>query len=236
MALLAVEGLTRTFAQGGSAVPVLEHLSFTLDAGQRLALTGRSGSGKSTLLNLLAGLDTPDAGRILWDVDGAPVDLPRLAEAERTRFRRRHVGFVFQFFNLVPTLTARENVALLAELNGLDAPLDRAREGLVALGLGHRLDALPETLSGGEQQRVAIARALVHAPAAVLADEPTGNLDRDTGDAVFAALTEAVASTGAALVLVTHDPDLTRAVDQRIDLGQGLGQGRRREGPGGGDP
>ena len=225
MALLEVEGLTRTYAQGEARIPVLEGLSFTLRAGQRLVLTGRSGSGKSTLLNLLAGLDAPDAGRVLWNVDGTAVDLPRLDEAARTRFRRRHVGFVFQFFNLVPTLTARENVALLAELNGLDAPLDRARAALDALGLGHRLDALPETLSGGEQQRVAIARALVHAPAAVLADEPTGNLDRDTGDAVFAALTESVAASGAALVLVTHDLELTRIADERIDLGHGLGHG-----------
>ena len=109
----------------------------------------------------------------------------------------------------------------MAEMNGLDAPLDRARDGLVALGLGHRLHALPETLSGGEQQRVAIARALVHAPAVVLADEPTGNLDRATGDAVFAAMTDAIGRSGAALVLVTHDPELTRIADVHVDLGQG---------------
>ncbi|MEE4297854.1 MAG: ABC transporter ATP-binding protein [Pseudomonadales bacterium] len=221
MALLEVEGLTRRFAQGGATVAVLEDLTFALEAGRRLVLTGRSGSGKSTLLNLLAGLDAPDAGRVCWRMGGETFDLGVLGEAARTAFRRRHVGFVFQFFNLVPTLTALENVALLAEMNGLDAPLDRARDGLVALGLGHRLDAFPETLSGGEQQRVAIARALVHGPAAVLADEPTGNLDRGTGDAVFAELTERVAASGAALVLVTHDEELTRVADLRIDLGHG---------------
>lgn len=221
MALLEVEGLARRFAQGGVTVAVLEDLAFVLEAGQRLVLTGRSGSGKSTLLNLLAGLDAPDAGRVVWRVGGEALELGRLGEAARTAFRRRHVGFVFQFFNLVPTLSALENVALLAEMNDLDAPLDRARDGLVALGLEHRLDAFPETLSGGEQQRVAIARALVHGPAVVLADEPTGNLDRDTGDAVFAELTERVAASGAALVLVTHDAELTRVADVRVDLGHG---------------
>ena len=221
MPLLAVEQLSRSYLQAGARVPVLAELSFTLEAGRRLVLTGRSGSGKSTLLNLLAGLDAPDGGRVLWEVGGRTLDLGALDESARTVFRRRHVGFVFQFFNLVPTLTALENVALLAELNGLDAPLDRGRDHLVALGLGHRLGALPETLSGGEQQRVAIARALVHGPAAVLADEPTGNLDRDTGDAVFAELTERVRASGAALVLVTHDPELTRVADLRVDLGHG---------------
>ncbi len=221
MALLEVEKLTRRFAQGGSTVSVLDALSFSLEAGRRLVLTGRSGSGKSTLLNLLAGLDAPDAGSVRWQLAGETLELGRLSESERTAFRRRHVGFVFQFFNLVPTLTALENVALLAEMNDLDAPLDRARDGLVALGLGQRLEAFPETLSGGEQQRVAIARALVHGPAAVLADEPTGNLDRATGDAVFAELTERVAASGAALVLVTHDEELTRVADLRVDLGHG---------------
>ncbi|HJL20521.1 MAG TPA: ABC transporter ATP-binding protein, partial [Sandaracinaceae bacterium LLY-WYZ-13_1] len=179
-----------------------------------------SGSGKSTLLNLLAGLDAPDAGEIRWHVDGRDFVLGALDEDGRTRFRRRHLGFVFQFFNLVPTLTALENVAFLAELNGLADGEARARELLVRLGLEHRLDAWPGTLSGGEQQRVAIARALVHRPAVILADEPTGNLDRDTGDAVFAALLEAVAERGAALVLVTHDPVLAEAVDRRVELGR----------------
>ena len=223
MSLLRVDGLARTFAQGDVVIPVLAEQSFALEAGQRLVLTGRSGSGKSTLLNLLAGLDLADAGTVLWTVAGQQYDLGALSEAMRTSFRRQHIGFVFQFFNLVPTLTAVENVALMAEMNGLDAPLERARQGLAALGMEHRLHALPETLSGGEQQRVAIARALVHAPAAVLADEPTGNLDRDTGDAVFAALADQVAASGAALVLLTHDAELTQVADVRIDLGHGGG-------------
>ncbi|MCH2098225.1 MAG: ABC transporter ATP-binding protein [Pseudomonadales bacterium] len=221
MALLKVSGLTRRFAQGDGAVAVFEDFDLILESGQRLVLTGRSGSGKSTLLNLLAGLDRADAGTVCWSINGESCVLDALKERDRTAFRRRHLGFVFQFFNLVPTLTAQENVALMAEMNALDAPLDRARDGLLALGLGHRLNALPETLSGGEQQRVAIARALVHTPAVVLADEPTGNLDRATGDAVFAAMTEAIGASGAALILVTHDPELTRIADVHVDLGQG---------------
>lgn len=221
--LLRVSGLRRVFRQGGIATPVLADLELTLGAGEFLVLSGRSGSGKSTLLNLLAGLDRPDAGSVCWHPDGRDLVLEQLGEDARTRFRRRHIGFVFQFFNLVPTLSALENVALMAELNGLDAPLDRARMQLDALGLGARIDAFPETLSGGEQQRVAIARALVHAPAAILADEPTGNLDRATGDAVFAALTASARDSGAALILVTHDLALAAHADQHLELGRGDG-------------
>lgn len=219
--LLRVEGLCRSFAQGAAPVAVLERLDLELRAGQRLVLTGRSGSGKSTLLNLLAGLDRPDAGRIVWHLGGRDHALEQLGEGDRTALRRRHLGFVFQFFNLVPTLSALENVALMAELNGLDEPEERARAGLAAMGLSHRLHAMPETLSGGEQQRTAIARALVHAPSAVLADEPTGNLDRATGDAVFAELGAAIERSGAALVLVTHDLALAADADLHLDLGRG---------------
>lgn len=218
--LLEVVDLGRSFVQGGEVVSILEGLHFELSAGEQLAITGRSGSGKSTLLNLLAGLDRPDRGRVCWQLAGRSWEPALLSDTEATAFRRRHLGFVFQFFNLLPTLTALENVALQAELNGLDAPLDRARERLSRLQLGHRLHAFPETLSGGEQQRVAIARALVHEPAVILADEPTGNLDRDTGDAVFAQLLEAVAGEGRGLILVTHDPDLAAAGQRQIDLGQ----------------
>ena len=219
--LLRVAGLRRVFRQGEIDTPVLADVALTLSPGAFLVLSGRSGSGKSTLLNLLAGLDRADAGSVCWHVDGRDHALEHMDEDARTRFRRRHIGFVFQFFNLVPTLNALENVALMAELNGLDAPLDRARTQLEALGLGARLDAFPETLSGGEQQRVAIARALVHAPAAILADEPTGNLDRATGDAVFAALTTAARESGAALILVTHDLALAAGADQHLQLGRG---------------
>jgi len=218
--LLEVEGVTRVFVQGGRCIPVLENVSFVLAPGERLTITGRSGSGKSTLLNLLAGLDDPDVGRIVWHLEGRDWDLAELDETTRTAFRRHHLGFVFQFFNLVPTLTALENVALLAELNGLSDPFGRARWRLRRLGLGDREDAFPDTLSGGEQQRVAIARALVHEPAVVLADEPTGNLDRATGDAVFAELLEVLAEEDRALVLVTHDPELAAGGDAELELGR----------------
>lgn len=218
--LLEVEGLVRAFGEGRHRIPVLHDVSFVLAPGERLTITGRSGSGKSTLLNLLAGLDHPDAGRILWRVAGRDWNLAEVDETTRTGFRRRHLGFVFQFFNLVPTLTALENVALLAELNGLSDPLGRARWRLQRLGLGDREDAFPDTLSGGEQQRVAIARALVHEPAVVLADEPTGNLDRATGDAVFAELLEVLAEERRALVLVTHDPELAAGGDVELALGR----------------
>lgn len=218
--LLEAQGVGRAFAQGGRRIAVIEDVSLAVAAGERLTITGRSGSGKSTLLNLLAGLDLPDAGRIIWRVAGRDWNLAELDETTRTAFRRRHLGFVFQFFNLVPTLTALENVALLAELNGLDDPFGRARFRLQRLGLTDREDAFPETLSGGEQQRVAIARALVHEPAVILADEPTGNLDRDTGDAVFAQLLEVLAEEGRALVLVTHDPELAAGGDTELALGR----------------
>ena len=216
--LLHVSGLTRVFLQGDGRIPVLQDLNLQLRAGQRLTLTGRSGSGKSTLLNLLAGLDTPDAGAIRWYLQDAWQDIAGLTESARTDLRRQHMGFVFQFFNLVPTLTALENVALMAELNGQPDALGRARAQLLRLDLAHRLDAFPETLSGGEQQRVALARALVHRPAVILADEPTGNLDRASGETVFAQLLEAVAEQGTALILVTHDPELVSGSDLHLDL------------------
>ena len=218
--LLHVEGVARAFTQGGRRVSVLENVSFLLAPGERLTITGRSGSGKSTMLNLMAGLDRPDAGRILWRVAGRDWNLAELDETTRTAFRRCHLGFVFQFFNLVPTLTALENVALLAELNGLSDPFGRARWRLERFGLAERADAFPDTLSGGEQQRVAIARALVHEPAVVLADEPTGNLDRATGDAVFAELIGILAEEDRALVLVTHDPELAAGGDAELALGR----------------
>ncbi len=217
--LLEVSQLTRVFPQGDRRVAVLEGLNLSLDAGTRLTLTGRSGSGKSTLLNLLAGLDQPDGGTVRWQLEGRWHHLGRLSESALTDLRRRCMGFVFQFFNLVPTLTALENVALMAELNGLPDGLARARRILDRLGLERRLDAFPEVLSGGEQQRVAIARALVHEPAVILADEPTGNLDRDTGALVFRQLLEAVTEQGAALILVTHDTELVAGSDQHLDLG-----------------
>jgi putative ABC transport system ATP-binding protein len=181
---------------------VLDGASASIAAGERLAIFGPSGSGKSTLLNLISGIDLPDAGR----VEIAGVDVTALRERDRTLFRREHVGFVFQFFNLLPTLTVLENLILPIELKGPVGADDvaRARTLLQKVGLIDRADTFPDRLSGGEQQRVAIARALVHRPSLVLADEPTGNLDEDTAEQVAALLDTMVSGQGGTLVVVTH--------------------------------
>jgi len=181
---------------------VLRDLDFTLNAGEYVAVMGESGVGKSTLLHLIAGLDRPDAGAIQFD----GVDLSTLDDNATTRLRRRHMGFVFQAFHVLPHLTVGQNVALPLLLNGVPRSEARARvmEMLAAVGLSGRADSPPRELSGGELQRVAIARALVHAPRLILADEPTGNLDRDSAESIQALLRDQVKRTGAAGILVTH--------------------------------
>ncbi len=222
-ALVIAQGLTKRFAEGERERVVLRGLSLDVAEGERLAVVGRSGSGKSTLLNLIAGIDRPDGGTIRV----AGEDITALSETARTLFRRRHIGFIYQFFNLIPTLTVGENVRLPLELNGL-APaqaLRRSAAMLERVGLAARIDAFPERLSGGEQQRVAVARALVHEPLLVLADEPTGNLDAATGQVISTLINDCVAAAGAALVIVTHDAGLARAADRvfHLDAGQRAG-------------
>ena len=217
---LQVSDLTLTVGPGGAGLTLLSGLSLTLAPGASLALTGRSGSGKSSLLHCLGGLLTPQEGTVTWQPEGAAsVILNAAEEGARAAFRRQHLGFVFQFFHLVPTLTALENVALMAELAGLGAPRERAEAMLEAVGLADRRHAFPETLSGGEQQRVAVARALVHGPAAVLADEPTGNLDAQTAETVAEVLFTQTRAAGASLVLVTHDAVLAARADHTLALG-----------------
>ncbi|ROR34145.1 ABC transporter ATP-binding protein [Inmirania thermothiophila] len=204
-AALEAEGLVKRYPDAGALRTVLDRVSLRLEPGETVAVTGPSGSGKSTLLHLLAGLETPDGGtvRLLGQ------DLAGLGEAARSRLRRRHVGFVHQFFHLLPTLTVEENVRLPLELDGVDAgrARRRARALLAAVGLAARAGDFPEQLSGGEQQRVAIARALAPHPAVVLADEPTGNLDPAAAAGVLDLLEAAVREHGAALVLVTHSAE-----------------------------
>lgn len=184
-----------------------------------VAVIGRSGSGKSTLLNLISGIDRPDGGLVRID----EVEVTALGEPRRTLFRREHIGFVYQFFNLIPTLDVEENVRLVLELNGLRGAVARQRsvEMLVEVGLGERLHSCVDALSGGEQQRVAIARALVHRPALLLADEPTGNLDEETARQVLPVLLSLARERGATLLIVTHDSALAQMADRVLELRDG---------------
>jgi putative ABC transport system ATP-binding protein len=194
-------------------------INFDVQPGECVALLGRSGSGKSTLLNLLAGIDRPDGGQV--EVMGHK--LSTLGEPHLTLLRRRHVGFIYQFFNLIPTLTVAENLALPLELNGtpLARPCPESVPCSSGWGSDGRANAFPDQLSGGEQQRVAIGRALIHAPALVLADEPTGNLDVETGEQILALLSELFADRRQTLVLVTHSLAVSRIADRVLTLDKG---------------
>ncbi|MGA2501844.1 MAG: ABC transporter ATP-binding protein [Tepidisphaeraceae bacterium] len=206
MTPLAVENATKTFRQGDRRVTALAGVSLSVEQGQFLAIMGASGSGKSTLLHLMAGLTSPDSGRIL--IDGQ--DITHMRDRELTVFRRRHVGLVFQAFNLIPTLTAGENMALPLMLEGRNgsAVANRIDGLLETLGLSHRREHRPDVMSGGEQQRVAIGRALAADPAVILADEPTGNLDSTNSDSVCELLRNLSAEHGKTIVMVTHEPSV----------------------------
>jgi putative ABC transport system ATP-binding protein len=218
-AFIHLVDLSKAYQEGDRRRVVLEDASAEFCRGEFVALVGRSGSGKSTLLNLVSGIDRPDAGQI-W-VDGR--ELTAMTERERTLFRRHQIGFVFQFFNLIPTLSVLENVTLPLELGG-SSPKEarRAAEPLLdAVGLLDRAATFPDKLSGGEQQRVAIARALIHDPLLVLADEPTGNLDESTGGSVLALLDRLTRQTGKNLVMVTHSPESAAWADRVFHLRDG---------------
>jgi len=218
--MVKVENLTRIYHTGSVRQVVFDALTFSVEKGEIVALLGASGSGKTTLLNLISGIDTPDHGRVLLD----GVDVHALVEPQRTLLRRRQIGFVFQFFNLIPTLKVGENVALPLELLGADdrTAQQRAAALLEDVGLGGLAMRYPETLSGGEQQRAAIARALAHQPSLLLADEPTGNLDEDTGGLVIELLAGLARQQGTTLLLVTHSTHVAQAADRvlRLSLGQ----------------
>ena len=220
MAVVEVQQLSKSFVEGGQRREVLRDLAVRVGDGERVALLGRSGSGKSTFLNVIAGIDRPSAGSV--SIDGVAVSA--LSERERTVFRRRHIGFVFQFFNLLPTLTVEENVLLPLDLLGRRAdPAARAQAAalLAAVGLAGRERTFPDRLSGGEQQRVAVARALVHDPGLVLADEPTGALDGETGAAVLGLLLSLARERRRTVILVTHSADVARAADRVLVLDSG---------------
>jgi putative ABC transport system ATP-binding protein len=222
---IELRSLTKRYREGEQLHTVLDGASARIAGGERVAILGPSGSGKSTLLNLISGIDLPDAGTV--HVGG--VDLTAMSETERTLFRRTQVGFVFQFFNLLPTLTVMENLLLPLELTGRGSPSEiaRARDLLEHVGLADRAGTFPDRLSGGEQQRVAIARALAHDPALLLADEPTGNLDADMGARVAELLDDLVRSRGSTLVVVTHSLALAARMDRVLRLDHGrLVEGR----------
>jgi putative ABC transport system ATP-binding protein len=214
--LLTLTGVTKTYATGEGPLTVLDGIDLVLQAGTSLALTGESGSGKSTLLHLAAGLDVADAGR----VDLAGVNLTTASDSGRAALRRGTVGLVFQQFNLIPSLDVAANLAFQARLAGRYDPAWTAHLAQV-LGLSALLGRYPEQLSGGQQQRVAIGRTLAARPQLVLADEPTGNLDEATGDAVLDLMLRLVAGTGAALLMVTHSPRLANRLDRRVTLSAG---------------
>jgi putative ABC transport system ATP-binding protein len=216
--LIEVRDARKWIQNGTRRVDILKGISLTIPAGQFVAILGASGSGKSTLLGLLAGLDSPSSGEI-W-LDGIPIH--NLAEAQLAAVRGRKIGFVFQSYQLIQTLTALENVLLPYELNAEGAGLGKARQLLQSVGLGERTDHYPIQLSGGEQQRVAIARAFVVEPPIVMADEPTGNLDSTNGRMILDLLLEHNQRAGTTLVLVTHDSEVASKADRKIILRDGL--------------
>lgn len=217
--LITLEHVCRGYEEAGQRHVVLHDVHNTLYHGEIVVIMGKSGSGKSTLLNLLSGIDVPDSGDI-W-INGQ--SLPRLSERQRTLFRRHTIGFIFQFFNLVSTLTVNENLLLPLELNGIKGPpaRERVEKLLTAVGLLDRGNTYPDRLSGGEQQRVAIVRALVHNPSLVLADEPTGNLDSETSQNILHVLVSLTREAGRNLIMVTHSQDVAEKADRVFRLHDG---------------
>ncbi|MFO7893309.1 MAG: ABC transporter ATP-binding protein [Longimicrobiales bacterium] len=217
--MIEIEGLTKSYPEAGGERLVFRDLRLRAEDGEIVVLLGPSGSGKTTLLNLVSGIDLPTAGDVT--IDGQV--LTRMSERERTLFRRDSIGFVFQFFNLIPTLTVEENLLLPLELSGRDTPEDhaRARSLLAEVGLADRAGVYPDRLSGGEQQRVAVARALSHNPAVVLADEPTGNLDRATGQTVLDMMESLARSAGTTVLVVTHSEQAVPLADRVVELRDG---------------
>jgi putative ABC transport system ATP-binding protein len=217
--LVRLEHVSKSYDEGGRSRLVLDQASATFRPGESVAIRGRSGSGKSTLLNLVAGIDSPSAGEVFF----GDRCLNRLSATGRTLLRRDQMGFVFQSFNLIPTLTALENVSLPVELAGARGREARKKAAalLERVGLAARLDSFPDRLSGGEQQRVAVARALVHSPSVVLADEPTGNLDDATSDAILELLDAMTRREGRTLLLVTHSPAIAARADREMTIEAG---------------
>lgn len=217
MTILSVEGLTKIYGSGDTAVTALDHVSFTVEKGEFVAIVGASGSGKSTLMNLIGGIDEPTSGRVV--IDGR--ELYAMNESARAIFRRRNIGMVFQFYNLVPTLTAAENIMLPYLLDKREPEKSRLDEILALTGLSERAGHLPSALSGGQQQRVSLGRALINDPAFILADEPTGNLDSRASRDVMELLQVANRRYQQTLLLITHDEKIALMADRILTLADG---------------
>jgi putative ABC transport system ATP-binding protein len=217
--IIELEGVSKSYREGDRAHVVLDSITTSISRGELVVLLGKSGSGKSTLLNLLGGIDQPDRGSIRL----AGIEITSLSQRDRTLFRRDHIGFIFQFFNLIPTLTVEENLLLPLELKGRIGSEEslRCTELLAEVGLEHRASSFPERLSGGERQRVAVARALIHEPDIVLADEPTGNLDVETGVRVIQLLDRLTRSRGKTLLMATHSRQVVGVSDRTLSIEQG---------------
>lgn len=217
MVMIVLNDVSKTFAEGRSARVVLEAVSLQVDAGEFVAVQGSSGSGKSTLLSIIAGLDLPDSGFV--EIEGRRINT--MSERERTLYRRESIGFVFQFFSLIPTLTVSENIGLGLELNSREKEVDtRVKYLLDKISLADRRDSYPDRLSGGEQQRVAIARAIAHSPTLVLADEPTGNLDEETESNILDLLEQLNDLQGTTLLVATHSADVAARADRVLQIGE----------------
>lgn len=214
-----LEGISKSFVEGETKHQIFNDVSIDIYRNKFTVLLGKSGSGKSTLLNLISGLDTPDNGQI--DISG--INVSQLSDKDRTIFRRNEIGIVFQFFNLIPTLTVLENVTLPQELKGINKKegIQTAKNLLEKVGLSNRFNTFPDKLSGGEQQRVAIARALAHNPSIILADEPTGNLDSDTGKTVLEMFLKIIKEEQKTLIMVTHSNDIVPFADYVYTLQKG---------------
>jgi putative ABC transport system ATP-binding protein len=211
--------LTKTYTEGRAENTVLNEINLTVGQGQFIVLLGRSGSGKSTLLNLVSGIDLPTRGEVVIN----HANLTKFSEQQRTIYRRRHIGFIFQFFNLIPTLTVEENLLLPLELNGKDGKTaqDLALAMLKDVGLRNRAKSYPDRLSGGEQQRIAIARALIHDPSIILADEPTGNLDYETGKQIIEILDKLVRKNKKTMIMATHSQEVIGMADRIFSIRDG---------------
>lgn len=216
MSLLEVKDLCRTFRQGDTGIHAVGHVSFSMEAGEMLAIVGQSGSGKTTLLNLLGGIDKPSAGQVL--LDGR--DIHTLSDAEAANLRRQKIGYIYQDFKLLPILTAKENIMLPAILDGKKAPARVVSALADRLGIGNRLNHLPSQMSGGQRQRVAIARALINQPAIILADEPTGNLDKASAQEILELLLQ-LHREGNTILLVTHEESFADLCPRKITLSDG---------------